>query len=354
MAPNANIPIIDIAAPGVHRTAIARQLVDAAVEHGFIYIRNTGKYINLGDIDAAFDLSKKLFRAPVEEKAACTIQQNNRGWSGMHSETLDPKNQRASRSNPAQTFSAFNFGEFKDSKAQQPLPPTIQPDEPFLNSFRDQCHALCLELLNLLGIGLEVDPPTFFSTAHLREKGDSGTILRMLYYPPSSATSSSPDDVRAGAHSDYGSLTLLFRLRGQAGLEILTRENTWAPVPVTPPGTEADALPPILINIGDLLSYWTNGMFRSTVHRVVFGGEGAPGETDSGPRYSMAFFCHPVGSVTLDPVPSERVKQFVAPEGTPHANPYAERKVMTADEHLFMRLRESYKGLYKEEEATKA
>lgn len=175
----------------------------------------------------------------------------------------------------------------------------------------------------------------------------------MLYYPPSSATSSSPDDVRAGAHSDYGSLTLLFRLRGQAGLEILTRENTWAPVPVTPPGTEADALPPILINIGDLLSYWTNGMFRSTVHRVVFGGEGAPGETDTGPRYSMAFFCHPVGSVTLDPVPSERVKQFVAPEGTPHANPYAERKVMTADEHLFMRLRESYKGLYKEEE-TKA
>ncbi|KAF4837796.1 UPF0676 protein [Colletotrichum sp. SAR 10_86] len=319
MAPNANIPIIDIAAPGVDRTAIARQLVDAAVEHGFIYIRNTGKYINLGDIDAAFDLSKKLFKAPV----------------GDYKE-------------------AFNFGEFKDSKAQQPLPPTIQPDEPFLNSFRDQCHALCLELLNLLGIGLEVDPPTFFSAAHLREKGDSGTILRMLYYPPSSATSSSPDDVRAGAHSDYGSLTLLFRLRGQAGLEILTRENTWAPVPVTPPGTEADALPPILINIGDLLSYWTNGMFRSTVHRVVFGGEGAPGETDTGPRYSMAFFCHPVGSVTLDPVPSERVKQFVAPEGTPHANPYAERKVMTADEHLFMRLRESYKGLYKEEEATKA
>ncbi|KAF4868544.1 UPF0676 protein [Colletotrichum siamense] len=319
MAPNANIPIIDIAAPGVDRTAIARQLVDAAVEHGFIYIRNTGKYINLGDIDAAFDLSKKLFKVPV----------------GDYKE-------------------AFNFGEFKDSKAQQPLPPTIQPDEPFLNSFRDQCHALCLELLNLLGIGLEVDPPTFFSAAHLREKGDSGTILRMLYYPPSSATSSSPDDVRAGAHSDYGSLTLLFRLRGQAGLEILTRENTWAPVPVTPPGTEADALPPILINIGDLLSYWTNGMFRSTVHRVVFGGEGAPGETDTGPRYSMAFFCHPVGSVTLDPVPSERVKQFVAPEGTPHANPYAERKVMTADEHLFMRLRESYKGLYKEEEATKA
>lgn len=56
MAPKANIPIIDIAAEGVDRTAIARQLVDAAVEHGFIYIRNTGKYITLSDQDSAFDL----------------------------------------------------------------------------------------------------------------------------------------------------------------------------------------------------------------------------------------------------------------------------------------------------------
>ncbi|KAK1966693.1 2OG-Fe(II) oxygenase superfamily protein [Colletotrichum sublineola] len=345
MAPKANIPIIDIASPGIDRASVARQLVDAAAEHGFIYIRSSGQYVALGDIDKAFDLSKKLFKAPVEEKAACSIQKNNRGWSGMHSETLDPKNQKV-----GDYKEAFNFGEFKDGKAQQPLPPTIQPDEPFINSFRDQCHALCLELLELLGIGLDVDPPSFFSSAHLRSKGDSGTILRMLYYPPTSSTAASTEDVRAGAHSDYGSLTLLFRLRGQAGLEILTRDNVWAPVPVTPPGTESDPSPPILVNIGDLLSYWTNGLFRSTVHRVVFGGEGADGETDTGPRYSMAFFCHPVGSVALDPVPSERVKGFVAPEGTPNANPYAERKVLTADEHLFMRLRESYKGLYKEEE----
>ncbi|WQF79679.1 Putative oxoglutarate/iron-dependent dioxygenase, non-hem dioxygenase domain-containing protein [Colletotrichum destructivum] len=344
MAPKANIPIIDIASPDVDRANVARQLVDAAAEHGFIYIRSTGKYVALGDIDTAFSLSKKLFKSPVEEKAACTIQKNNRGWSGMHSETLDPKNQKV-----GDYKEAFNFGEFRDGKAQQPLPQTIQPDEPFVNSFSDQCHALCLELLELLGIGLEVDPPTFFSSAHLRSRGESGTILRMLYYPPTSSTTASPDDIRAGAHSDYGSLTLLFRLRGQAGLEILTRDNAWAPVPVTPPGTESDVSPPILVNIGDLLSYWTNGLFRSTVHRVVFGGEVAEGETDTGPRYSMAFFCHPVGSVELDPVPSERVKGFVAPEGTPNANPYAERKVLTADEHLFMRLRESYKGLYKDE-----
>ncbi len=139
-------------------------------------------------------------------------------------------------------------------------------------------------------------------------------------------------------------MTLLFRLRGQAGLEILTRENTWAPVPVCPPGTEDDDTPPVLVNIGDLLSYWTNGLLRSTVHRVVFaggdeGGRLVEGETDTEPRYSIAYFCHPVGTMPLEPVPSERVRAFSGAGSAKAAegNPYAERKVLTADEHLQMR-----------------
>lgn len=242
---------------------------------------------------------------------------------------------------------AFNFGEFVDGKAQQPLPPTIASDEPRFNAFSDSCHALCNKLLYLLGLGLGVGD--FFSSAHQTSKGASSSILRFLRYPAPAATSHSEDDVRAGAHSDYGSITLLFRLKGQAGLEVLQKDNTWASVPVCPPGTEDDPSPPILINIGDLLSYWTNGLFRSTVHRVVFSGSGGvAGETNAGPRYSIAFFCHPAASTALEAVPSDRVKNFNPPEGTPNANPYAERKVMTADEHLYMRLKASYGDLYDE------
>lgn len=192
----------------------------------------------------------------------------------------------------------------------------------------------------------------FFSSAHFTYPGASGTILRFLRYPPADSTAHAGDDVRAGAHSDYGSITLLFRLKGQAGLEILKKDGTtWAPVPVCPPGTDADPSPPILVNIGDLLSYWTNGLFRSTVHRVVFptdgaAGGGVAGESSAGPRYSIAFFCHPIGETRLEAVPSERVKKYVSVGETPDANPYAERKVMTADEHLFMRLKASYGTLY--------
>lgn len=94
---SAKIPVIDISGEG-NQAQIAKDLVEAAIEHGFIYIKNTGKDIPVEAIEGAFNISKILFNAPLEEKKACSIQQNNRGWSGMHSETLDAKNQRVSSS----------------------------------------------------------------------------------------------------------------------------------------------------------------------------------------------------------------------------------------------------------------
>ncbi|KAG7288928.1 hypothetical protein NEMBOFW57_005288 [Staphylotrichum longicolle] len=348
----AKIPVIDVSGDG-DQTQVAKELVEAAIEHGFVYIKNTGKDIPAEAVDGAFEMAKRLFNAPISEKQACTIQQNNRGWSAMNYETLDPANQRV-----GDFKEAFNFGEFIDGKAQQPIPPTVAADEAQTSAFRDLCYNLSLKLNTLLGIGLEVDPPSFFTAAHLRERGPSGTILRFLRYPPrtdlseggAAATAATAEDVRAGAHSDYGSLTLLFRLRGQPGLEILLRDGkTWSPVPVVPPGTERDPAPPILVNIGDLLSYWTNGLLRSTVHRVVFpSGSGVQGEADVGPRFSIAYFCHPFSGAELGVVPSERVKGYKG--GLAEGNPYAERRVLTADEHLKMRLKASYAQLYKEKE----
>ncbi|KAK1833299.1 hypothetical protein QBC39DRAFT_254668 [Podospora conica] len=351
MAKVANIPIIDISDDSQDQAQVARDLVDAAIEHGFIYIKNTGKDIPLDAINGAFELSKKLFAAPLEEKQSCAIQQNNRGWTAMQYETLDPKNQKAG--DPKE---AFNFGEFLHGKAQQPLPPTIASHEAQISHFRDLCYAVTLKLNTLLGIGLGVTPPDFFTKAHLRTTGPSGTTLRLLHYPPTTPSHSpSPSDIRAGAHSDYGSLTMLFRLPSSQpeadGLEILTPSNTWAPVPVCPPGTE-DSAPPILVNIGDLLSYWTGGLLRSTVHRVVFPSGEVGGGGGGGERYSIAYFCHPAGTVELGAVPSERVRGVVGERkgGRGGGDLGAEGRVMTADEHLQMRLKASYLELYKDEE----
>ena len=220
------------------------------------------------------------------------------------------------------------------------MPSSIASKESEISNFFDACHKLSLKLLTLFGLGLHIDPlaggSSWFSSRHSRTLGPSGCTLRLLYYP-----SISPDldyqpevDIRAGAHSDYGSITLLFQRPSQPGLEILTQSGQWSAVPVFPPGTENDPSPPILVNIGDLFSYWTKGLFKSTIHRVIFPKEARAGGED---RYSVAFFCHPANSTILEPVPSKIVmhRQGEADNG----------RIMTAREHLLERLKATYLSL---------
>ncbi|KAI6715800.1 hypothetical protein JHW43_001622 [Diplocarpon mali] len=325
------IPIIDISGP-LSELEVARQLVDAAALHGFAYVRNEGKDIPVEAIESMFQLN-------IAEKEQI----------GDFKE-------------------AMNIGEFVEGKAQQPLPVAFAHHEQELDKFQKHCHSLMLRILTLFAIGLEIDTSSggsdWFASRH-RGPGPSSCTLRLLHYPPIPAgTDYQPDvDIRAGAHSDYGSITLLFQRPGQPGLEIIppctqtqassseknySSSAPWKPVPVYPPGTEGDPSPPILVNIGDLLSHWTNNLLKSTVHRVVFPNQARQGED----RYSIAYFGHPLGATVLEPVPSERVKALAV------ANIGASTgvKAMTADEHLMSRLKATYLSMYRNEneEATAA
>lgn len=106
-------------------------------------------------------------------------------------------------------------------------------------------------------------------------------------------------------------------------------------MPVCPPGTEHDDFPPILVNIGDLLNYWTNGLLMSTVHRVVFPSDGGDD------RYSIAYFCHPADNTKLVSVPSPVVNTMDS-EGRGVHGQQDESDVMTAKQHLNFRLAATY------------
>ena len=201
-----------------------------------------------------------------------------------------------------------------------------------------KCHELCNQILTLLASALEMPDNEWFAKRHNYANGNS-SILRLLYYPAlKNGVMTDKEDIRAGAHSDYGSVTLLFRLPGQPGLEILTKKGTWAAVPVDPKsaatkyGHGAGNLP-ILVNIGDVLSYWTNGLLKSTVHRVVFPGEGSASE-----RYSIAYFCHPDDDTELVEIPSRVVKDAAVTGAG--AQPI--EGVRTAKDHLNARLFATY------------
>jgi isopenicillin N synthase-like dioxygenase len=107
--PSAEIPVIDISPSNSHA---ATQLLDAATEHGFVFIENNAVAgMPPANVESMFDLvslsafrnrkkntddkeqSKQFFQGSIENKQECPAQ-NNRGWVSMQQETLDPGNQK--------------------------------------------------------------------------------------------------------------------------------------------------------------------------------------------------------------------------------------------------------------------
>lgn len=105
------------------------------------------------------------------------------------------------------------------------------------------------------------------------------------------------------------------------------------------------------MNIGDLLSYWTDGLLKSTVHRVVFPESEQEGEREND-RYSIVFFCQPLDSTELVPVPSRVVEEFrvrnegrekgVVGFGGGAGSWKTGERALTAKEHLEARLTATY------------
>jgi isopenicillin N synthase-like dioxygenase len=201
------------------------------------------------------------------------------------------------------------MGNPMDGKFLQKMPENFQANEKSPVGFQRACHKLCQRMFEHIAVALDLDR-TWFSSRHEFGKSGSSSVFRLLFYPGAKAHEPGVD-VRAGADSDYGSITLLFQQRGQPGLEIKTQKGEWAPVPAEPcssDGDKEDKLLPILVNIGDLLGDWTRDLLKSTVHRVAFGNEVAD-------RYSMAYFCDLLEDVELVPVPSKRVSNHMEETG---------------------------------------
>lgn len=139
------------------------------------------------------------------------------------------------------------------------------------------------------------------------------TILRIIHYPPI-AKDLHPASLRAAAHEDINLITLLCGATDD-GLELLQRDGAWLAVPAVPGQ--------IIVDSGDMLQQLTNGLVKSTTHRVV------NPVSDRSRRFSMPFFVHPRPEVDLTPLP-----RCLAKTGSPKF------PRITAGEYLQQRLRE--------------
>ncbi|KAK9374056.1 uncharacterized protein V1513DRAFT_447130 [Lipomyces chichibuensis] len=316
------LPVIDISNPTAET---GQKLYEAASTLGFVFIE--GSEFTSDEINDMFALSKEFFSQPFDEKQKYAISEANRGYSCLNREVLDATEKRG---DPKE---AFNFGQFKDDKAIQPLPPTFSRFEQDLAEFSKKCHATCHKLLDLLAVALKIDPAQggaeWFSSRH-DLKQVSGSILRFLYYP-AVRNGDNENEIRAGAHTDYGSMTLLFQRAGEEGLEVLSPiTNEWIAIPALQ-AKDSKSCPPIVVNIADQLSFWSANVLKSAVHRVKFPLHQVRSGLD---RYSMAYFCHPADDTLLEPVPSPIIQSL---EGAKNGD-----EVLTAGEHLTRRLAAAY------------
>jgi isopenicillin N synthase-like dioxygenase len=132
------------------------------------------------------------------------------------------------------------------------------------------------KLMEIFALALEL-PRDWFASRIDRHI----SALRILSYPEQTAEPI-PGQLRAGAHSDYGTLTILYSENVAAGLQVHNKRGVWVDVQA-PAGS-------FVINIGDLMMRWTNDRWISTLHRVI----NPPRErAGADRRLSIAFFHHP-------------------------------------------------------------
>mmetsp|Transcript_3899 Transcript_3899/g.6004 ORF Transcript_3899/g.6004 Transcript_3899/m.6004 type:complete len:318 (-) Transcript_3899:26-979(-) len=262
---------------------IVSSLRDACINVGFFYLEDHSIPQSL--LDNVFAQSRQLFTLPMDQKLELSDSLLTRGYTRFGEETLDPMNQIR-----GDTKEGFYIGDEVDVKLMDPKKlkgPNVWPTAANCNMRNEQCGLfrvtmeryrqesvrVCMELVRYFAVSL-----TSRSTPHLFDEyfTEPTTFLRLLHY---SAEESAPSKgvYACGAHSDYGMLTLLLT-DDNPGLQIQTKDGIWVDVP---PKKGA-----FVVNIGNMFERWTNGLFKSTIHRVI---------TPKGAkeRYSVPFFFEP-------------------------------------------------------------
>lgn len=265
------INIADLSSPSAAaRAAVAREIGQACRDTGFFVI--TGHGVPSAQIDDAFAAAHEVFALSREAKQALAIATHghNRGYVGLGVEALDEKT-------APDLKEAFNLI-WTDERTRVP---NVWPALP---GWRERAQAYFDAVLAVgqrlhrafaLDLGLAED---FFD-----DKVDAPlATLRLLHYPVEFARDAPRGQAGAGAHTDYGNVTLL-ATDGVAGLQVRRRDGTWIDAPAIDGA--------FICNIGDCLMRWANDVYVSTPHRVL---------PPARERYSIAFF--------LDPNPHARIE----------------------------------------------
>ena len=266
----------------LERLETARQVLHGFQNSGFLYLKNTP--ITPEFRSHVFGKSASFFKQlSLDEKLSLgwTNPESNRGYIAQGEEKLanfldndEVSDLRASNPDLKESFEIGREGEdYMPNRWPEETGAMVGFKETMIE-FYAQCMALHLDVMKAIAIGMGLDEGFF---EPYMKAGDNN--LRLLHYPPvkREVFAKNPGQVRAGEHTDYGAITLLFQ-DGRGGLQVKG-----------PSGEYANAPPienTVVVNAGDLLARWSNDTIKSTFHRVV---EPPHGDVEEYPaRYTVA------------------------------------------------------------------
>ncbi|OTB09282.1 hypothetical protein M426DRAFT_316564 [Hypoxylon sp. CI-4A] len=275
---------------------ISQDLTDACRRVGFVYIVNHGVSDDL--LKEAFSWSKKLFGLPHEKKMLAPHPPGptvHRGysWPGLekvsqHIVEDGDKAKEAKIREISDVKESYEIGsEWSKTQPNVWLPEDVLPGfREFTTKFYWKCFEAAKELLRALAVGVGLEDEEFFVRFH---SGDNNQ-LRLLHYPPVEAAKLSSNTVaRMPAHSDWGTITMLFQ-DDCGGLQVEHPSE---------PGRFVDATPvknALVMNVGDLLMRWSNDFLKSTLHRVTLPPVQKQHDAEelmTKSRYSIPYFVSP-------------------------------------------------------------
>jgi len=259
----------------------ADEIGQAAREVGFFRIENHG--IDPLLVEATYQMAFRFFALPDAAKRLYYIglSSNHRGYVPFTEKGDYPDEVNRS-------YEAFDLG--LDLPENDPdylagnrvLGPNVWPEIPgfkeTVGNYYSQISALGRLICSALEMHLGL-PPGAMTTRMTKPVSQ----LRLLHYVRGSETTDR-NSVNMGAHTDYECLTLLHTRN--KGLQAMTRDDRWIDVPVDP-----DVF---VVNIGDMLEAWTNGLLRSTPHRVL---------NLSKERFSIPYFVAANYDTLIEPFP---------------------------------------------------
>jgi len=305
-----SIPLIDLTGDEQLTISLIRS---ACEEVGFFQV--TGHGVDLDVLDRAWRAARAFFDLPIADRMAAARRHGDDAYGYIPIEVESLNRSMNDDVAPADLKETFNIGPDRRpvraisdageqwAFADSPWPPALPELRPALTAYFDALLELSSRLMRLFALALDL-PGDFFDAMI----DESPSALRVLNYPHQDRAPA-PGQLRAGAHTDYGTLTLLRQDDAPGGLEVLDpRTGAWTPAPYTP---EA-----LVVNLGDLMARWTNDRWRSTLHRVV-----NPPTTSSDPsgstrRQSMALFHNANFHAVVECLPT-----CLAPGETPRYGP---------------------------------